>query len=366
MTGASATLRGTVLTIVGIVCISPDAVLVRWAHRLEASILTIIILKQMMLAVILMSYLFYTEGWTLFSSQRYQGGGYGYFACLVVISGMLGAGFPTAFLFTYVASVYVLSCLQPIWAAIMGYIWLKDPLPRRTVAAIFGASLAVAIMFLPDMFGRKKGDFDTINLVGMGIALALGIATSAYIIVLRIASRNSPELPVNLASATGAFIGATLTLLASTASRTSVLRDISPLVFVATAIDGLCVTCFNIFYSIAPRYISGVQVSLVSLLVVILGPLWVFVVYDEYPPVCTLLGGVVILMTVGAHEYAALREEMSGDTAIGRFYPLKVALAPDVDVTNTRDQHARECDDDSSLSAPLLSKTTPTSFYRSV
>ena len=65
--------------------------------------------------------------------------------------------------------------------------------------------------------------------------------------------------------------------------------------------------------SIAPRYIKGAECGLCSLLETILGPLWVFLVYKETPPVFTLIGGCLLVSALALHEVAAARDEAETD-----------------------------------------------------
>ena len=53
-----------------------------------------------------------------------------------------------------------------------------------------------------------------------------------------------------------------------------------------------------VFFTIGGRLIPAAEVALITLLEVVLGPLWVWLVLSEKPGVATLLGGVVVLAAV--------------------------------------------------------------------
>jgi drug/metabolite transporter (DMT)-like permease len=50
--------------------------------------------------------------------------------------------------------------------------------------------------------------------------------------------------------------------------------------------------------TLGARLISAAEVALISLLEVVLGPLWVWLAYDEQPATATLLGGAIVIAAV--------------------------------------------------------------------
>ena len=74
------------------------------------------------------------------------------------------------------------------------------------------------------------------------------------------------------------------------------------------ALDGFAIAGIFVAFSIAPRYITGAEVSLCSLLETVLGPLWVFLIYNEKPGPFTLAGGLLLIGALFVHELLAARE----------------------------------------------------------
>ena len=73
----------------------------------------------------------------------------------------------------------------------------------------------------------------------------------------------------------------------------------------------MCVMCVAIPFvlvTIAPRYIPAEEVNLFFLLETILGPIWVWMVIKEQPSIETIIGGIVILATIGVHSYLKLKK----------------------------------------------------------
>jgi drug/metabolite transporter (DMT)-like permease len=53
-----------------------------------------------------------------------------------------------------------------------------------------------------------------------------------------------------------------------------------------------------VFLTIGGRLIPAGEVALITLLEIVLGPLWVWVFLGERPPTATLLGGAIVLGAV--------------------------------------------------------------------
>ena len=70
----------------------------------------------------------------------------------------------------------------------------------------------------------------------------------------------------------------------------------------------ICVAIPFVLVTIAPRFITGAEVNLFFLLETILGPIWVWLVIKEQPSLETILGGSVIILTIGIHSFLALKK----------------------------------------------------------
>ena len=78
-----------------------------------------------------------------------------------------------------------------------------------------------------------------------------------------------------------------------------------------TIIPLMCVMCVAIPFvliTLAPRYITAAEVNLFFLLETILGPLWVWLVIYEQPSIETIIGGIVIIVTIATHSVLALKK----------------------------------------------------------
>jgi drug/metabolite transporter (DMT)-like permease len=70
----------------------------------------------------------------------------------------------------------------------------------------------------------------------------------------------------------------------------------------------MCVAIPFVLVTIAPRYITAAEVNLFFLLETILGPIWVWLVIKEQPSFETIIGGIVIIITISIHSTLSLRK----------------------------------------------------------
>ena len=69
----------------------------------------------------------------------------------------------------------------------------------------------------------------------------------------------------------------------------------------------LCVAIPFVLVTIAPRFITAPEVNLFFLLETIIGPIWVWLIIKEQPTTETILGGIVIIVTIAVHSFLKLK-----------------------------------------------------------
>lgn len=307
--------RGIAIAVTGCLMATPDAMLIEWAERMGATRLAVLFWKLLFLGVCLAAYaVTQTSGLkdAVLKEPRLM-------ATLAALMGLTSLGIGVALLLTYAANALLAYSLDPLWGAMLGWILLGDVLPIQTIAALCGAACALVLMFLPAILQQ---DGKTVaSLVGDLAALAAGFTVALYITAVRNAlvtgRRVSPigaSALGNLAAALGAALVAWIT--------GATLKAPGPLFFVYAVLDGVAVSGVIVGFALAPRYIAGAHIGLISLVETILGPLWVFLTFGEQPPVYTLAGGTIVIVVVVCHEshaMASLDEPPVGDTiVIGR------------------------------------------------
>ena len=69
----------------------------------------------------------------------------------------------------------------------------------------------------------------------------------------------------------------------------------------------MCVAIPFVLVTIAPRFITAAEVNLFFLLETIIGPIWVWLIIKEQPTTETILGGIVIIVTIAVHSFLKLK-----------------------------------------------------------
>ena len=211
-----------------------------------------------------------------------------------VVSGLLLAGsfvlFILAITRTTVANAVVLQSAAPLVSAVLGRVFLKEALAPATLVAILVGVAGVALMFAGALGG---GD-----LIGNALALAVAILFGANIVVVR-AARGLDLVPATVLAGLFALL-ATLPL-ASVGAPTA--YDLMLLALMGGLQLGLGLF---LFMRGAP-HLTAAQVGLLTLIEVILAPIWVWLAFGEVPAALSLAGGLVVLGALVVHSGLSLR-----------------------------------------------------------
>jgi drug/metabolite transporter (DMT)-like permease len=192
---------------------------------------------------------------------------------------------------TEVANTLVAVSAAPLFAAIYQRVFFGQRIGRLLLAVITVAMLGIGIMVSGSLGrGNVWGD-----LAGLGAAAGLG---GSFVVIGR--NRDRSMVP---AMALGGLVAALLALpLASPLTATA--SD-----FRYLAISGLVVLPLGFgLLAVAPRYIPGAEVALITLLEAVLGPLWVWLALGEVPAPAAVLGGAIVIGALAVNSAAMLRD----------------------------------------------------------
>jgi drug/metabolite transporter (DMT)-like permease len=211
-----------------------------------------------------------------------------------IASGLLLAGsfvmFILAITRTNIANAVVLQSAAPLASAVLGRVFLGERLAPPTLIAIVTAIAGVALMFASALSG---GD-----LVGNMLALGVAILFGGNIVVVR-AARGVDLMPATVLAGIFALIS-TLPL--------AKLNAPSAFDFVLLAAMGyLQLGLGLILFMRGAPYLTAAQVGLLTLLEIILAPIWVWLAFAELPAPLSLAGAAVVLSALVAHSALSLR-----------------------------------------------------------
>ena len=202
--------------------------------------------------------------------------GVGVAVCLAVASG----SFIVALNHATVANVLFLQAGAPVAAALLGWIALGESITVRAFVAMGVALLGVALM----VGGPGSG-----GLVGVTASLVMTLAFAVSIVITRSRRQVSMAPAVCLSQVILVVaIGPVADLGATNA------HDLGFLALMGVGQMGLGLA----FLTVGARLIPAAEVALITLLEVVLGPLWVWIALGERPALIAVVGGVVVILAV--------------------------------------------------------------------
>ena len=200
-----------------------------------------------------------------------------------VFGGISLAGANTAFIVamsnTTVANTLFTLSSAPLITAGLAAVFLKERIARVTLIAITIAMFGIAIMVWDSLAGG--------SVFGNLLALCCALCFSLFVIFLRL-GKDRNMLPTSII---GATLGVVVGLLGSGFDFDISTRDLS-ICFVWGA--GI-VSLVHIMFTAASRYVPSAEIMLLTLIEFTLGPVWVWLAYNETPRPMALAGGLVVL-----------------------------------------------------------------------
>jgi drug/metabolite transporter (DMT)-like permease len=179
-----------------------------------------------------------------------------------------------------VARVLFILAVSPVLAALLARVALGEPITRRTVLAMVLALAGVTVMLGAPGEGSLAGD-------GLAFLAALSFAVMVVITRWRHDVSMAPATCLSQVILVAAFLP-----FASPADIGG--EDLFWLAALGIGQIGLGFALLTV----GARLIPAAQVGLITLLEVVLGPLWVWLALDERPSTLTLVGGSIVIAAI--------------------------------------------------------------------
>ena len=279
-------LKGLLITVIGVLIITPDSLLIR---LVETDSWTIIFWRSTLsgLAIVLGLLLYYRQNFL----QKILGVGWAGLA-MAIIWAFGTICFVYSIQTTLVANTLFIISTSPIFAALIAWLVLREAVSRRTWLTI-GFSLAgISIIAWGSLRGGGQGSLIG-DLAALGTAIAVAITFS-------IARHNRGISMIPAIGISALIAGAVAFPFA--APLVEVADKALPIILLGVVVAPIGTSLMVI----GPRYLPAADVSLLLLLEAILGPLWVWWMLSEYPGIYTLVGGAFVLLTLAISNAVAL------------------------------------------------------------
>ncbi|MEF3048263.1 DMT family transporter [Pseudotabrizicola sp. L79] len=197
---------------------------------------------------------------------------------------------------TTVANAVFLFSASPFLTAVLGWLILREPVRRATWMAIVMAAVGMFIMVRE---GLAAG-----ALAGNVAALLSALGFSVFTLALRW-GKLSDMMPAVVLGAIFSMLAAGVV---STAIGTGIvvpLRD----VVIAMAMGAVILAIGMALYTTGSRVIPAAELTLLSMVEVLLAPIWVWLFLGETASAGTFVGGAVLMGAVGFNALSGARRK---------------------------------------------------------
>ncbi|MGX1306955.1 drug/metabolite transporter (DMT)-like permease [Amorphus suaedae] len=279
-------MKGTLLTVGGVLILSPDAMLIR---LMSADPMTIIFWRGVgIFLVVGMLGLIRHRGALRAYARACGWTGLAISVCFAICQLAFVGGVAT----TNPARILVMVAATPLCAAIASRVLLGERIAPSTAIAIVAGLAGVAIMLSSHL--TEAGNW-TGDLIGAVVPISLGLAFT----LIRKLRASDVWLLYSLA-------GLIVAVAAAPFRQTGLLAG--PDLLWAAILVLLVVPVSFTLITQGPRFITAAEVSLIMLLETILGPVWVWLVVGIVPTVHAVVGGAVLLATLALHSWWRLSQ----------------------------------------------------------
>ena len=197
---------------------------------------------------------------------------------------------------TSVANAMLLFATAPFLAAILGLVVLREKVRAVTWFAILISLVGISIM----IYDKTNGMALSGSLAALGSALGFAIFT--------VALRHGQAVDM----LPSVFLSGIYAILI-----TGSICALIDLKFVLGFSDGSIALGMGVFqvgaglilYTVGSKILPAVELTLLSLAEVILGPIWVFLFLGETASVNTLIGGAIVLFAIAGNALAGARRK---------------------------------------------------------
>lgn len=216
------------------------------------------------------------RGRTIVAFRSMGTAGFAVAICTAIASG----SFIVALNHATVANVLFMQAAAPIFAALLAWITLAESITGRALVAMGVALVGVALM----VGGPGSG-----GVLGVGVSLVMTLAFAGTIVI----TRHRRDVSMAPALCLSQFL-VVVAVAPFTHPGTVTAHDLTFLVLLGAGQVGLGLA----FLTVGARLIPAAEVALITLLEIVLGPLWVWIVLGERPALIAVIGGVVVIFAV--------------------------------------------------------------------
>lgn len=209
---------------------------------------------------------------------------------VAICYGLTSITFVTAVFHTSTADLVFILAFNPVFAALLSWIFLNEKPRLVTIVAMLVMILGVLVIV--------GGSVGTGHLFGDFMALC-----SAFFIAVAITISHASGKDMGFTALVGVLLPLALAAFMVTGEGFQVNAPWW-IIFNGAVIMPISFFCL----ANGPKYISGPEVAMFYLLETVLAPVWVWMIFAETPTRNSLIGGVILIVTLIAHSLWQLHD----------------------------------------------------------
>ena len=282
-------LKGILITTLGVIILSPDALLIR---LLETDTWTAVLWRGIAfgIGIFILMLLMYRQN-TVKQFKKIGKAG----LLIGFIFGISSFFFTASIQNTSISNTLVIISTSPAFASLFSWLFLKEKIHLRTLVAMMIIFVAIILIVSKSLgSGGLLGDL-----------FALG--TSVFMAISFTLTRRHKEINMVPAMVISGFVAAAGGAIVISQTTGAYLLPESSIFYLI--IGGIVVTIAFALITLGPRYISAPEVSLIMPLETVMGSYLGWAFLSERPSNMTLIGGFVILLTLFTHAWLSLQAE---------------------------------------------------------
>ena len=193
-----------------------------------------------------------------------------------------------------VANALFLISASPLFAALLGWVVLRERVSRSMWFAMAGVMIGIAIMI-----GEGLAEADPF---GDLAALASAVGFAVFSVALRRGRHTDMSPTILIAAAIAAAFSAAMAAAGGT-GLAAPLTDVG----LAAAYGVLVIGAGIFMLTIGARHVPAAELMVLSLTEVVFASIWVWLAFGEVPSVLTLVGGLILLGSIAAQAAIGMR-----------------------------------------------------------
>ncbi len=208
-----------------------------------------------------------------------------------------GSFFAMSVKLTTAANAILMQYTSPIYIAVLAPFFLKEKTPGRDWLFVAVMLMGMGLFFMNDLeVGEGRNDF-----LGLMAGMAAGICWAIVVMLLK--KQGAEGMPLS-----GLVLGNFMTGLYCFPAMVSVdFLDMGQMVWVA-ALAIVSLGLGYIFYLLAVGQVTALEAAMIPAIEPLLNPTWTFIFLNEIPGRWTIIGGSLVLATVLARAWLAVKD----------------------------------------------------------